>query len=213
MVILLVVALCGTATAAPMLIFVQDVQQGPQPMMVGNAGQPARIILAVFDLEEETVAAGFNGNATIEIDGQVNHPLITVDPNPVPVTGGFGIFTASADQEVSGTLTASLPGESQETVQQQVKRLNQRLHSLQTDVELRVANSEAATPLAGADEHWYTLSGVVGIKGEEASRLLELVAVLRGAGATDITITPLTYRFREEAFNVRTLRERLQRRG
>lgn len=106
-------------------------------------------------------------------------------------------------------LTASLPGENQEAVQQQVTRLTQRLRALQTDVELRITNSEADA----GERCWYTLSGVVGIKGEEASRLLELVAVLRGAGATDITLTPLTYRFREEALNVRTLRERLQRRA
>jgi ATP phosphoribosyltransferase len=108
-------------------------------------------------------------------------------------------------------LTASLPGENAEAIQLHVKRLNQRLHSLQTDVELRVTSSEAATH----EERncWYTLSGVVGIKGEEASRLLALVAILRGAGATDITITPLTYRFREESLSVRMLRERLQRRS
>jgi hypothetical protein len=49
------------------------------------------------------------------------------------------------------------------------------------------------------------------MKGEEASRLLEIVAVLRGAGATDIALIPLTYRFKEESFSVRALRERLQR--
>ncbi len=107
-------------------------------------------------------------------------------------------------------LTASLTGESLAAVQQQVQRLNHRLHDLQTDVELRIASSEAVSsgPL---EQRWFTLSGVVGIKSEEAARLLEMVAVLRGAGATDIAITPLTYRFKEESLSVRTLRERLQR--
>lgn len=108
-------------------------------------------------------------------------------------------------------LTVSLPAENAEAIQRQVKELNQRLHTLQTDVELRVISSEA--PDGSKEHHWYTLSGVVGIKGEEAARLLAVVAVLRHAGATDITITPLTYRFREESLNVNALRERLQRLG
>ena len=75
---------------------------------------------------------------------------------------------------------------------------------------MRIASFEALSsgPL---EQRWYTLSGVVGLKGEEATRLLEIVAVLRGAGATDIAITPLTYRFKEESLSMRTLRERLQR--
>ncbi len=107
-------------------------------------------------------------------------------------------------------LTASLTGESLAGVQQHVKQLNQRLQSMQTDVELRIASVEPASsgPL---ENRWFTLSGVVGIRGEEAARLLEIVAVLRNAGATDIAITPLTYRFKEESLMVRTLRERLQR--
>src|SRR5579883_3296357 len=111
-------------------------------------------------------------------------------------------------------LTASLFGENQQELQQHVKRLNQRLRDLQTDVELRVASAETSTPMPGDEKRcWYTLSGVVSMKGEEAARLLEIVAVLRGAEATDITITPLTYRFKEESLSVRTLRERLQRRN
>ena len=107
-------------------------------------------------------------------------------------------------------LTASLTGESLVAVQKQVQQLNHRLQGMQTDVELRVASFEAASsgPL---EDRWFTLSGVVDIKGEEAARLLEIVAVLRSAGATDIAITPLNYRFKEESLTVRTLRERLQR--
>ncbi len=107
-------------------------------------------------------------------------------------------------------LTASLTGESLQAAQQQVQQINHRLRGMQTDVELRIASFEAMNsgPL---EQRWYTLSGVVGLKGEEATRLLEIVAVLRGAGATDIAITPLTYRFKEDSLSVRTLRERLQR--
>lgn len=104
-------------------------------------------------------------------------------------------------------LTASLVGENPVMLAQQVQQLNQRL---QNDVELRVINVEASSQ--GSETRcWYTLSGVVGRKGEEAARLLEIVALLRGAGATEITITPLTLRFKEESLTVRTLRERLQR--
>jgi ATP phosphoribosyltransferase len=107
-------------------------------------------------------------------------------------------------------LTAALPGESAEKVQQQVQQLNQ---SLQTEIDLRITSVEASTPWPeSAERCWYTLSGVVGMKGEEASRLLEIVAALRSAGANDITVTPLTFRFREESLSVSTLRERLQRR-
>lgn len=107
-------------------------------------------------------------------------------------------------------LTASLTGESLETVQQHVRQINRRLQSMLTDVELRVT-SLATNSSEPSEQHWYTLSGVVGVKGEEAVRLLEIVAVLRSAGATDITVIPLTYRFRGEALNVRTLRARLQK--
>lgn len=111
-------------------------------------------------------------------------------------------------------LTASLLGESWEAVQHQLRKLNNSLQDLQTDVELRITNSETHTPHPGPSARsWYTLSGVISMKGEEAACLLAMVAVLRSAGATDIMITPLTYRFREEALNVRTLHERLQRWG
>jgi ATP phosphoribosyltransferase len=120
------------------------------------------------------------------------------------------LIDARMEARTRSLLTASLTGESLEGVQQQVQQINHRLHGLQTDVELRISSFGAAS--SGAlEQRWYTLSGVVGMKGEEASRLLEIVAVLRGAGATDIALIPLTYRFKEESFSVRALRERLQR--
>lgn len=120
------------------------------------------------------------------------------------------LIDARMEARTRSLLTASLTGESLEVVQVRVQQLNHHLHNLQTDVELRVA-SFGATSSGPLEQRWYTLSGVVGMKGEEASRLLEIVAVLRGAGATDIAITPLTYRFKEESLSVRALRERLQR--
>lgn len=107
-------------------------------------------------------------------------------------------------------LTASLVSAHPETLAQEVQQLNQRLQSLQIDVELRVTSVESDGQEPGT-RGWYTLSGVIGLKGEEASRLLEIVALLRKAGATDVNITPLTLRFKEESLTVRTLRERLQR--
>lgn len=108
-------------------------------------------------------------------------------------------------------LTASLLYTGQD-MHRHINELHQRLRGLSLDVELHIISPPLAAPHTGTQEHhWYTLSGVVGIQHEEASRLLELVAVLRGAGATDITMTPLTYRFRAESPGIRALRECLQR--
>ncbi len=107
-------------------------------------------------------------------------------------------------------LTASLVGDNLETLEYHVRQLNVSLQALQTDIELRIGSLEP-NPQARQKGCWYTLSGVIGLKNDEAARMLEIVNVLRKAGATDINITPLTYRFREESLNVRTLRERLQR--
>jgi ATP phosphoribosyltransferase len=113
------------------------------------------------------------------------------------------LIEARTQAKSHSLLTASLPVEN--GAHAQVARLNQQLQGLQTSVELRVASNDP--PVAG----WYTLSGVVSVKGAEAAELLAIVGVLRNAGASDITITPLTYRFREASASVRSLRERLQR--
>lgn len=107
-------------------------------------------------------------------------------------------------------LTASLTGENLATIQTHVQQLNRNLQALQIDVELRVTSFEASGH-GSSERCWYTLSGVIGIRGEEAARMLEIVGILRRAGATDINITPLTYRFKEESLSVRTLHERLSR--
>jgi ATP phosphoribosyltransferase len=102
-------------------------------------------------------------------------------------------------------LTAYMESEGVEAMQQTCTTLNQQLKSLASGIELRVSTSE----LPGEIEPGrFTLSGVIGVDG---SALLEVVAILRRAGAVHINLTPLTYRFAGEALNVRALHERLKR--
>jgi ATP phosphoribosyltransferase len=104
-------------------------------------------------------------------------------------------------------LTAYMHGESLETMQHICTKLNSRLKSLNSGTELRVSTAELSNDVVPGR---YTISGVVGVGGS-APELLEMVAVLRSAGAVHINITPLTYRFAEESLSVRSLRERLKR--
>lgn len=104
-------------------------------------------------------------------------------------------------------LTAYMQGESLEAMQRVCTKLNERLKLLASGIELRVSTSELPNDLAPGR---YTISGVVSVGGS-APDLLEVVAVLRNAGAVHINITPLTYRFAEESLSVRSLRERLKR--
>jgi len=102
-------------------------------------------------------------------------------------------------------LTAYMRGEDIESMQSICSKLNQRLKTALSDSEFRVATSDVTNATA---PEWYTISGVVHAGAPE---LLETVAVLRSAGAAHINVTPLTYRFAEEAVSVRALRERLKR--
>ena len=104
-------------------------------------------------------------------------------------------------------LTAYLQGESADAIPVVSARLNQRLKSMNTSFEFQVSHAELT---GSAEPRWYTISGVVDVKGT-AVELLEIVALLRSAGAIHINVTPLTYRFTEESKSVRTLRERLKR--
>ena len=97
-------------------------------------------------------------------------------------------------------LTAFIPGESVESVQQKYSHLKDFV----ADSQLQISAPGHETP------GLYTLSGVVNVKGSAAG-LLEIVTALRKAGASYINITPLTYRFAEESASVRSLRERLKR--
>jgi len=104
-------------------------------------------------------------------------------------------------------ITAQVQAESHEAIQRVSDELQHHLKTLSSRAELRIAMSEVAT---SANSGWYTISGVVRVGGS-ASELLETVALLRGIGATNISITPLTYRFSEASSSVRSLHERLKR--
>ncbi|GCE49612.1 ATP phosphoribosyltransferase [Thermosporothrix hazakensis] len=102
-------------------------------------------------------------------------------------------------------LTAYVSCNDQELVQQTCARINQRLKAMGISTEFRLM-----TPDDGAAPGSYTISGVARV-GDSAPELLEIIAVLRAAGATHVHVTPITYRFTESSVSVRALRERLKR--
>lgn len=104
-------------------------------------------------------------------------------------------------------VTAYVRADGHDDMQQIYMRLNQRLRTIVSGVEFRIAHAELA---GSAEPGWYTLSGVVNV-GHSTPELLEIVAVLRNSGATHIHVVPLTYRFSEESVSVRALHERLRR--
>jgi ATP phosphoribosyltransferase len=93
--------------------------------------------------------------------------------------------------------SASAPGEEDPDV---VQRLTQRLKTLTAGIEFRARQSG----------EWFTLSGVMNV-GHSAPELLATVAVLRGLGAEQIDVVPLSYCFGEASGAVRALHERLKR--
>lgn len=104
-------------------------------------------------------------------------------------------------------LTAHLQAETPEDMQHIFTRLNDRLSSLVSSLELQASHTEGQHT---TNTYRYTISGVTNVGGS-ATEFLEIVAVLRGAGAFNINITPLTYRFAHESMNVRALNKRLKR--
>ena len=104
-------------------------------------------------------------------------------------------------------LTAHLQTETLEEMQHNFKRLNQRLNHLVSGLEFQPAHTEREHITNSCR---YTISGVTNVGGS-ATDFLEIVAVLRSAGALHINITPLTYRFEKESSSVRTLNKRLKR--
>ena len=107
-------------------------------------------------------------------------------------------------------ITARLQGEPS-AIELDCSRLNQRIQEVQPGVEFRPASSGVSgehPSAAPAPAH--TISGVINAR-DSAADLLSIVALLRQAGASDIHITPLTYRFAGESSSVRALRERLKR--
>ena len=104
-------------------------------------------------------------------------------------------------------LTAHLQTDTPEEMQHNFTRLNQRLNHLVSGLEFQAAHTEMQYT---TNPCRYTISGVTNVGGS-ATDFLEIVAVLRSAGALHINITPLTYRFANESSSVRTLNKRLKR--
>lgn len=105
-------------------------------------------------------------------------------------------------------LTAHMQAENVDAMQRTCAKLNQRLKALVSGFEFRLASADMRDKSNSCE---YTLSGVVNLSGS-AAELLEIVALLRSAGAAHIDVTPLTHRFAGEPVSVRSLRERLKRR-
>ena len=117
------------------------------------------------------------------------------------------LIEARTQAQDRSVLTAQVQAESYEAIEHVSIELQQRLKTLTSRAEMRISTSEVAT---SANSGWYTISGVVRVGGS-APELLETVAILRSIGATNISITPLTYRFTETSSSVRGLHERLKR--
>ncbi len=99
-------------------------------------------------------------------------------------------------------LTAYLHGENIQAMQELGANLSQRLRGVISGIEFRVSMN--------VEPGWYTITGIVGV-GKASPELLQTIAVLRSAGAVQVNVTPLTYRFTEESSSVRALHERLKR--
>ncbi len=117
------------------------------------------------------------------------------------------LIEARTQAKERSMLTAQVQAESHEAIRRISDELQQHLITLNSRAELRIALSEVAT---SANPGWYTISGIVRLGGS-TSELLETVALLRSIGATNISITPLTYRFNEASMSVQSLHGRLKR--
>ncbi|GAC1400901.1 MAG: ATP phosphoribosyltransferase [Ktedonobacteraceae bacterium] len=102
-------------------------------------------------------------------------------------------------------LTAQVQAEGFEAIQHISDELQGHVKTLASLVEMRISEVVAST-----NPGWYTISGVVHV-GSATTELLETVAILRNVGATNISITPITYRFAETSTSVRSLHKRLKR--
>ena len=126
------------------------------------------------------------------------------------------LIEARAQAHNRSMLTAYLHAENPEAISAISTSLSHNLSTLGHNFEFRIATSNGngktiATSIPDATSSYeYSISGVVNVK-NSATELLEIVAILRNAGATHINITPLSYRFSEESLSVRTLHNRLKR--
>jgi ATP phosphoribosyltransferase len=139
-----------------------------------------------------------------------NTQLLQVDAQTLKVAEiVLELIDARNQARNRANLIAAMRGESAEAVQRTCHRLNQRLKTVVAGVEFRVSTPEFASDV---EPGWYTISGVANV-GDSAPELLEIIAVLRSAGAANINVIPLTYRFARESASVRALRERLKRKS
>jgi ATP phosphoribosyltransferase len=104
-------------------------------------------------------------------------------------------------------LTAHMQAESSDEMHHIFAILDQRLNSLVSGLELHASHTEGRDV---SNPCRYTISGVTNVRGS-AAEFLEIVSVLRNAGAIQINVTPLTYRFAEESASVANLQKRLKR--
>ncbi|HLX39803.1 MAG TPA: ATP phosphoribosyltransferase [Ktedonobacteraceae bacterium] len=126
------------------------------------------------------------------------------------------LIEARAQARNRSMLTAYLHAGSSEAISAISASLNHSLSSNGSTFDFQIAISnghEKTVAMSVSNEAGiceYTISGVVNVK-NSATELLAIVAILRSAGATNINITPLSYRFSEEALSVRTLHNKLKR--
>ncbi len=104
-------------------------------------------------------------------------------------------------------LTAHLQTETLEEMQRNFTHLSQCLNHLISGLEFQMAHTDREYTTHPCR---CTISGVTNVGGSAAD-FLEIVAILRSAGALHINIAPLTYRFENESSSVRTLHKRLKR--
>ncbi len=137
-----------------------------------------------------------------------NARQLVQDPQALKVTETIlELIEARSQAHNRALLAAQLRAESHDAIERIAYDIQQRLKTQTYQTELRIATSEIATL---ANPGWYTISGVIHVGGL-ASELLETVALLRSVGATNMSITPLTYRFADTSASVRILQERLKR--
>src|SRR5579883_1531015 len=137
-----------------------------------------------------------------------NAQLLRQEPQALRATETMlELIDAHMQAKNRSLLTAHIRGENIQAMRQLCARINQQMRVASPDVEFHLLTAEITH---NAEPGWYTLSGVASV-GDSAPALLEIVAILRKAGALHINITPLTYRFAEEPVSVRVLRERLKR--
>ncbi|WP_165423240.1 ATP phosphoribosyltransferase [Ktedonosporobacter rubrisoli] len=137
-----------------------------------------------------------------------NAELLSQNPEVLRVTEiMLELIEARVQARNRSMLVAEVRAENAEAMQNICAGLKHRLRAIAPNLEFRITASDLISNMGTG---WYTISGVVGGR-TEVSELLEVIAVLRGAGAVNVNVTPLTYCFTKESVSVRALHERLKR--